>query len=82
MAGFASRQRASGLRNMHRVEYPSTKPVRREVTVRCTDGNGVSQQRRVPLVSLATLILNSVQAPVANRSVPQLESIEWSDTNV
>jgi hypothetical protein len=67
---------------MHRVEYPSTKPVRREVTVHCTDSSGTSERKRVPLVSLATFILNSVQPPSANRSSPQVQRIDWSNSNV
>lgn len=67
---------------MHRVEYPSIKPVRREVTVHCTNSNGLVESRQVPLVSLATFILNSVQRPTANRSNPQVHRIDWSDPNV
>ena len=67
---------------MHRVEYPSIKPVRREVTVHCTNGSGLAVRRKVPLVSLAMFILNSVQRPAANRSNPQLQRIDWSDSNV
>jgi len=63
---------------MHKVEYPSAKPTSREVRVHSTDGNGNSQQRVVPLVSLATLILKSVQAPAADRSASQVKRIDWS----
>lgn len=67
---------------MHRVEYPSAKPERREVTVHCTDGQGVSRQKQVALVNLATFILNSVQPRAASRSAPQVLRIEWSNENV
>jgi hypothetical protein len=69
-------------RDMHRVEYPTAKPTSREVRVHCTDGKGNPQQKVVPLVSLATLILKSVQAPGANRSAPKVERIDWSIKNV
>jgi len=67
---------------MHRVEYPSIKPERRKVTVQCTNSNGLAERKQVPLVSLATFILNSVQRPAANRSNSQLQRIDWSDSNV
>ena len=67
---------------MHRVEYALIKPVRREVTVYCTDTSGVSEQKRVPLVNLAAFILNSVQRPEANRRHLRVERIDWSGSNV
>jgi len=67
---------------MHRVEYPSAKPVRREVTVHCTNSDGLSVRRQVPLVNLATFILNSVQGSAANRSNAKVQRIDWSDSNV
>jgi len=67
---------------MHRVDYPSIKPERREVTVHCTNSNGLEERKQVPLVSLATFILNSVQRPTADRSNSQVERIDWSDSNV
>lgn len=67
---------------MHRVENPSAKPVSREVTVHCTDSQGVSQQKQVALVNLGALILNSVQPRAVSGSVPQVQRIEWGDENV
>ena len=67
---------------MHRVERPLNKPASREVTVHCTDRDGVSQQQQVPLTSLATFILNSVQARKADQWAAQLERIDWSNSNV
>ena len=67
---------------MHRVEYPLAKPERREVTVHCTDSQGVSQQKQVALVNLAALILNSVQPRAVSGNVPQVQRIEWGDENV
>jgi hypothetical protein len=67
---------------MHRVEYSSAKPVGREVTVHCTDRQGVSQQKQVALVNLAALILNSVQPRAASRNVAQVQRIEWGEENV
>ena len=67
---------------MHKVEYPSIKPVRKEVTLHCTDINGAAERRRVPLVNLATFILNSVQAPASKKSSAQIQRIDWSNSNV
>lgn len=67
---------------MHRVEYPATKSAPRDVTVHCTNSRGESQQKRIPLVNLATFILNSVQERAANRGAPQVQRIEWSPSNV
>ena len=63
---------------MHKVEYPSVKSTSREVRVHSTDGKGNSQQRVVPLVSLAAFILKSVQAPAADRGASQVKRIDWS----
>lgn len=54
----------------------------REVTVHCTDRQGVSQQKQVALVDLAALILNSVQPRAASRNVAQVQRIEWGEENV
>jgi hypothetical protein len=67
---------------MHKVEYPSIKPARREVTVHCSDAHGAAESRRVPLVSLATFILNSVQATAARKNAAQIQGIDWSNSNV
>ena len=67
---------------MHKVEYPSIKPSRQEVTVHCSDVHGAAERRQVPLVNLATFILNSVQAPAANKSSAQIQRINWSNSNV